>query len=435
MNKPKGLGVPKVCERGAKIGVYGEPGTGKTELVMSATKYAHLLLMDCEGRSQYYDPNDGHGFEVAYSKSINDAIELLQYAESLHAQGKKVVFAIDGWSAIWQEQQEVAERIGATSRGTAKYSSWAGAKKPLKKFYALMYATPVDCIITMQSKPAYDDDVNKPDKLGYNTPITERGLHYAVDLGVEMHTDDLKPGTALTGENFWTVVTKTSGPKKDNPLPIGTAFRDPSFAKLLGLRLGGTGKLDINGDVDAQVLQALTATLSDLKALIADKGLDEEETFAHLRSKFGAYDRKNIPDYALEVLSMQSVDHIPGPGADHTPDPNAAPGSDSNGNGAGPETTDDNGADPGKADGNGPSTIDEAKKAIRDMAVKHGAMKGSKDKKGAAAMVLAGTETGLDIDNALVEYNDWVRLIEEKYPLGDNGKDPVAEGAGQGSLI
>ena len=305
MSKPKGLGKPELFERGAKIGLYGAPGTGKTELLMSATEQARLLVLDCEGRSQYYDPDKDHGFEAQYSKSINDAIALLAYAEELHAKGEKVVFAIDGWSAIWMEQQEVAEQIGSTSRGGAKYSSWAGAKKPMKKFYARLNATPVDCIITMQSKPAYSEDATKPEKLGYRAPITERGFEYAVDLILEMQTDELKPGVALTGDNFFAIVTKTSGPKEKNPLPIGTTIRNPSFGKLVGLRIAGSGALDFTTDIDVQVVQAMTTTIADLKGLIGNLGLDESEVFAHLKEKLGPYSHRNIPAYVTEVLCLR----------------------------------------------------------------------------------------------------------------------------------
>jgi hypothetical protein len=308
MKRPPELGKPVLCERGAKIGVYGQPGTGKTELVMSARKYAHILILDCEGRTQYYDSEDGNGFEVIYSKSINDAIGLLEYAESLHAQGEKVVFAIDGWSAIWFEQKEVAERIGATSKGTAKYSSWGPAKKPLQRLYSMLYSTPVDCIITMQSKEAYSDDATRPDNLGFNKPVTEKGFMYAVDLVIEMHKDDVKPGAVLKDENFFSVVVKTSGPKESNPLPIGTVIRDTTFQKLLGLRLGGAGTLSIGSDIDVQVLLAATATIGDLKRIIADLSLDENEVFAHLKDKFGPYNRANLQDYVIEVLSMNKED-------------------------------------------------------------------------------------------------------------------------------
>jgi hypothetical protein len=70
----------------------------------------------------------------------------------------------------------------------------------------------------------------------------------------------------------------------------------------------------------------------------------------------------------------------------------------------------------------GPGTIKDAKKAIRDLAIKHGALKGSDDKQGAGALVLAGAEAGLDMDNALAHYPQWVELIKEKWPLNGEGE-------------
>ena len=52
-----------------------------------------------------------------------------------------------------------------------------------------------------------------------------------------------------------------------------------------------------------------------------------------------------------------------------------------------------------------------------NLAIKHGALKGSSDKQGAAALVLAGAEVDLDMDNALAHYPQWVELIKTKWPL------------------
>jgi hypothetical protein len=70
----------------------------------------------------------------------------------------------------------------------------------------------------------------------------------------------------------------------------------------------------------------------------------------------------------------------------------------------------------------GPETIAEAKKSIMALAIKHGALKGNKDKQGAGALVLAGAEAGLDMDNALAHYPQWVELIKEKWPLNGEGQ-------------
>jgi hypothetical protein len=290
MARPKSLSKPVVGERGAKIGASGEPGTGKTELLMTAREIGHLLVVDAEGRTQYYDPEEHHGFEAIYSKNVKDALELLAYAEELHGKGDPVIFGVDGFSSMWFEQQEVAERIGSTSRGTAKFDSWGPAKKPLKKFYAALFATPVHCIITMRSKPKYQIDGNTPKALGYNTADVERGLPYALDLIVEMNKDELPPGQALVGDNFWALVVKTSGPKGGNPLPIGTKVKDPSFEKLMIIRLDGEpGGLQFQmGDA---ALQAAYATITDarqLGGLMKRWGMYTDEIRGYMREKYGS---------------------------------------------------------------------------------------------------------------------------------------------------
>jgi hypothetical protein len=70
----------------------------------------------------------------------------------------------------------------------------------------------------------------------------------------------------------------------------------------------------------------------------------------------------------------------------------------------------------------GPQTINEAKFALADLAVKHGAMKNRNDPDGRAAVVLAGAEVGLDMDNALAHYTQWTELIKEKWPLNGDGE-------------
>lgn len=308
MNRPTKLGQPLQYARGAKIGVYGQFGTGKTELVMSATKVAHLLLLDAEGRSQYYSVDANHGFEVIYSKNIQDAIDLLVYAESLRQTGEQVVFGLDGWSSLWFEQQEVAERIGSTSRGTAKYASWGPAKKPIKQLYAMLYNTTVDCIITMRAKPKYSQAGRKVTAAGFDVPDTERGLGYAVDLVVEMTKQELPPGTPLKPEHFWCTVVKTSGPKEDNPLPIGTTIKDPSFAKLIGLRRAGSETLKIaGGDVELQVLMATITGSKQLGDLIVRFGLETDAVFAHLKEKLGTYQNSKLPAYICEVLALRDA--------------------------------------------------------------------------------------------------------------------------------
>ena len=128
MNKPKGLGKPKIGTRGVRLGILGQTGTGKSEFVFgSATKMAKVYAIDTEGGSQFYNPEEHHGFEVINTKSPLDAISLLQYVEQLYFSGEKVIFAIDSYTGMWHEQQEVAEKVGSTRAGTKRRcssSSW-----------------------------------------------------------------------------------------------------------------------------------------------------------------------------------------------------------------------------------------------------------------------------------------------------------------------
>lgn len=84
--------------------------------------------------------------------------------------------------------------------------------------------------------------------------------------------------------------------------------------------------------------------------------------------------------------------------------------------------------------GNGLETIEDAKRALFTLAVKHGALTGAKDKKGVAALLMAGAEAGLDMDNALADYDRWAQLIKEKYPLDDDGKGPLVEAEDPGHM-
>lgn len=259
MNKPKGLGTPQLGARGVRCGLMGQPGTGKTEFVFgSIPKLARLYVVDTEGRSQYYDPDKHHGFEVLESKVPSDALELLRYVEHLYRQGEKVVFAIDSTTPIWHHQQEVAEDIGKTSFGTARFNSWGPAKKPIKELYKALYASPLDVVLTMRSKAKYVQDAQKKVKdMGYDVADMEKNLPYVLDLLLELGTEQKNPGVALTPEDFFAVVRKTSGPKDNNPLPIGRKLTNPSFGDIVAMRLEGElERFHVGGDVALQVALA-----------------------------------------------------------------------------------------------------------------------------------------------------------------------------------
>lgn len=56
-------------------------------------------------------------------------------------------------------------------------------------------------------------------------------------------------------------------------------------------------------------------------------------------------------------------------------------------------------------------TIKEAKRKLAELAIQHGLLKGMQNGVGAAALKAMGAEHGLDMDNALAEFAEWVSLI------------------------
>ena len=319
--KPAGLGAPVIASRGSKVMVYGMEGTGKTEFMMSLCKYmaaqdppGQVFILDTEGRTQYY-AKDGYQFEVLYSVNPFDLLELLDYVEDLHSQGHRVALGVDSFSGIWFEQQEVAETLGATRSGNATFSSWGPAKKPLKKFYARVFRTPIDVVITARAKPRYEQEANtkKVIDYGYDIADVEKGLRFVVDLALEMRKDELKPGTPLKPKDFWALVTKTSGPAEDNPLPIGTQIRNPNFAKVSALRLNGnngSGLQFADAKVGLQVMRAAITNSSDLIAWTQQNlGWSKDDTLGRLKEQFGDLKPHDLGRYIEWVYEVSQNGH------------------------------------------------------------------------------------------------------------------------------
>lgn len=307
MKKPAKLAEPQVFTRGTKVAVYGQWGTGKTEFMMSVVEVARLFVVDTEGRTQYYDPTKGHGFEVVYSKDPKDMLEVLTYAEHLNSKGERAAFGLDSMTGIWFEQQEVAERLGTNRAGQVKFGNWNVAKKPLKAFYARMFASPIDIVVTVRAKPRYEQEQSgKVIDYGYDVPDAERGFAFAPDLVLEFAKKDVAPGTPLSGDHFYAVVTKTSGPKENNPLPTGKVITDPSFAKVANLRLEGVDRvMQFEAGVGYQVAMASVTTSAQLvKWAETNLGWTQAQTVKNLTETFGKLDPNMLDSYRKHLYEV-----------------------------------------------------------------------------------------------------------------------------------
>jgi hypothetical protein len=290
---------PKPTERPLRILVYGLPKHGKSHFVFTATEVGPLYWIDTEGGSGYYDPTAGYGFRVLRSTDPAQAIAAVE-AASAATNGERPVVAVDSFSSVWFNQQEVAEQLTKQwSRGRggdrASFRAWGPAKKPLKKLYNLLMTTRCHVVITARAKEKYEVSASGEPKSVGLVPDVERNLAYAVDLIVEMSVADTAKGKPPKPEGYTALVVGSRSPA----IPIGTLFRDPKLSDFLPAAMSGEIPEGVRDSVDAQVHSALTApsTWAELQKILEGKGVDVEEAKERLRQEFGPFNPARVEEY------------------------------------------------------------------------------------------------------------------------------------------
>ena len=290
--------APSPTERPLRILVYGLPKTGKSHFVFTATKVGPLFWQDTEGGSVYYDPKQDYGFRVLLNRDPTKAIEAVELASDM-VNGERPIAALDSFSSTWFGQQEVAEELTARwSRGKAKdrasFRAWGPAKKPLKKYYAVMMATRCHVIITARAKKLYEvSKSGEPTETGIG-PNIERNLAYAVDLIVEMDVAKTKKGVPPKPEDFYALVVGS----RSSDIPIGTMFHNPKFSDFLPAAREGKAPEEIGSSVKDQIKDALEPqSWETLKAKLAAIGWDVDQARNKLKEKFGSFNTAMLEEY------------------------------------------------------------------------------------------------------------------------------------------
>jgi hypothetical protein len=290
---------PKPTERPLRILVYGLPKHGKSHFVFTATEVGPLYWIDTEGGADYYDHAAGHGFKVLRSTDPAQAIQAVE-AASAATNGERPVVAVDSFSSVWFNQQEVAEQLTkqwSKGRGgdRASFRAWGPAKKPLKKLYALLMETRCHVILTARAKERYEvTGGGEPKPVGL-VPDVERNLAYAVDLIVEMSVTQTAKGKPPKPEGYTALVVGSRSPA----IPIGTLFCDPKLADFLPAAMGGEIPEGVRDTIDAQVHTALVApsTWTELQKILEGKGMDIEDAKAKLQAQFGPFNPARVEEY------------------------------------------------------------------------------------------------------------------------------------------
>ena len=300
---------PKRTERPLRILVYGLPKRGKSHFVFTSAGVGPLYWIDTEGGSDYYDSAAEHGFRVLRSTDPRHAIQAVEAASASVNGGVRPVVAMDSFSSVWFNQQEVAEELTrqwSKGRGgdRASFRAWGPAKKPLKQLYNLMMTTRCHVVITARAKEKYEVSQDGEPVAKGIVPDVERNLAYAVDLIVELDVVNAEKGKPPKAEDYTALVVGSRSPA----IPIGTLLHDPKLSDLLPAATAeGEAPERIVDTVEQQVHRALVApsTWPELKVILEGKSWDIEKAKELLRQKFGPFNAAKVVEYWEYLMAHQ----------------------------------------------------------------------------------------------------------------------------------
>ena len=299
----KHFSVPNPTERPIRILVYGYSKQGKSHFVHTATEVGPLYWIDTERGSDFYPPEEGHGFQVSYSKDPKVALEAIEEAHSMVLKGDvRPIVAIDSFSSIWFEQQEVAEKLTeewGKGSGRSTFRAWGPAKKPLKRLYEMCQYAMCHIIVTARAKEEYE--VNKkgePNKVG-DKPDIERNLPYAVDFVAQLSVDTGREQRPKPKDFKAKVIGTRTFNKSEHQIPIGTVYSDPKFSDFLSAEMAGEAPVEVATGVERQVVLALEAPSSwaELLERTATLGWKKDNVSSALNEEFGTFDRDRLDEY------------------------------------------------------------------------------------------------------------------------------------------
>lgn len=295
--------TPNPTERPIRILVYGYSKVGKSHFVSSATEVGPLYWIDTERGSDFYPPEEGHGFQVNYSKDPRVALEAIKMAHEEAIQGgPRPIVALDSFSSVWFEQQEVAEKLTeewGKGKGRSTFRAWGPAKKPLKRLYEICQIALCHIIITARAKEEYEvTGKGEPKKVG-DKPDIERNLPYAMDFIAMLSVNTAREAKPKPKDFKARVVGTRTSPESEHSIPIGTIYSDPKFSDFLVAQMEGETPVEVATGVERQVVLALEApgSWSEMLDRTTKLGWKKEDITAALNEKFGTFDRDMLDEY------------------------------------------------------------------------------------------------------------------------------------------
>jgi hypothetical protein len=185
----------------AKLGIFGEAGSGKTRTAYEQAKWLATLtnkkaiaFFDTEKGSDFMVPlaeRDGIEFYVHKSKSYG---ELLQYLREIEKEGVEVLI-IDSITHVWNELQ--AAYLKSKNKQRLSLPDWGILKGQWKTFTDLFLNSKIHIIMCGRAGATYEtvenEDTQKQEMIKSGTKMKAEGeTGYEPDFLIEMERIDTK---------------------------------------------------------------------------------------------------------------------------------------------------------------------------------------------------------------------------------------------------
>jgi hypothetical protein len=166
-----------------KLGVYGDTGTGKTILALSASELGKVCIIDLEAStSAYYDD---YAFDVLPTQSYKELENALIFLQSGNHDYSTVI--LDPGTVLYESIQNARTRFrnkGVTEGDAGKMdvSDWGAIKRIYKSLMVRIVNLQMNVIMTFREKEKVDfSDIEKPVNMGVVFD-GEKSTPYYLDL-------------------------------------------------------------------------------------------------------------------------------------------------------------------------------------------------------------------------------------------------------------
>jgi len=272
-----------------KIGVFGDTGTGKTLLALSAPKVA---IVDAEGGTTAYERD--YKFEVLNSQSYKNLEDAIVFLEAGSHDFQTIAY--DPATVLYEAIQEARTRFRGKGKregdaGNLDFSDWGHIKRIYKQLLVRFVNLPMNVILTFREKDKWDHkDPNNPKYLGKSFD-GEKSTPYYMDIWGRMEVQD-------DGKRTLYVMKSRYKGLQSRKILIP---EDGGFDKIYGLCVGSGKKVSAPrpktvtepatiAEESASVIKAANKVIADDKS---DKNMIGDDNFGDGVST----DPKDIPSH------------------------------------------------------------------------------------------------------------------------------------------